>query len=130
MKTVSPSRFLPTPFSCPIPALLPDLPPSPSPFADCLFLEEVIALLKRTRIQQNLGVESVARLARIRPRAIHQAEQDGVVPDSRQFKAWTAALGLCWERVWNDCLTGQAGLSRDRSLKHRSSQDSHRSRHA
>ena len=124
------SRIPPIQFTRPIPRLLPDPPPPPSLFADCLYLEKVIALLKRTRIQKNLGVETLAQRAFLESLIIFQAELDGVVPSSRELKAWTYALGLCWEQVWYDCLPSQLGLSLDLLPRHRPSRGSHRSRPA
>ena len=124
------SRIRPIQYTRPIPRLLPDPPPPPSLFADCLYLEKVIALLKRTRIQQNLGVEILAQRACLEPLIIFQAEMDGVVPSSRELKVWTSALGLCWEQVWHDCLPSLAGLSLERLPSHRPSRGSHRSRPA
>jgi hypothetical protein len=48
----------------------------------------------------------VAKRAGIRQFVIARAEELGITPPVSQFKAWSKALGLSWNRVWADSLPG------------------------
>jgi hypothetical protein len=79
-------------------------PRSATSFADSRYLHRVIGHLKHERIRQGLSVREVARRSRIRKGAIDEAEKNGEVLNSRDFKAWSNALGIPWDQVWSDCL--------------------------
>ncbi len=81
--------------------------PWESRFTDNIYLLRVVAHLKCVRESKGLGIHRVARRAGIKTSAIIQAEQSGIIPRVHQFKAWSAALGLSWERVWTDSLPGR-----------------------
>lgn len=74
------------------------------PYSDHHYLTCVIDYLKQARTGQRLSLQQVARLAGISKSVIARAERDGVVPTTANFKAWSAALGLSWERVWTASL--------------------------
>lgn len=105
MRQVSIARVVPVP---------PPLPPR-LPFADSLYLSQVIGHLKRTRIEQGLSLHALALRSRLKRSVIDHAEQRGNVLNSREFKAWSAALGLCWNQVWSDCFPECMGSP----IKHR-----------
>lgn len=78
-------------------------PAKPHPFADSQYLLQVIGHLKQMRIRQGLSLRDVAVRSRIKRDVINQAEQNGSILKSREFRAWSAALGTSWEQVWSDC---------------------------
>ncbi len=93
-----------------VPVPLPPRPPGQSlPFADSHYLLRVIGHLKRKRIEQGLSLHALALRARIKRSVIVHAEQRGNVLNSRDFKAWAAALGLSWDQVWSDCFPESSG---------------------
>lgn len=73
-------------------------------FSDPLYLDRVILHLKKLRMRKGLSRKSTARLGNLDPRVIERAEQEGVIPPVKAFKAWAAALGLPWEDLWSQCL--------------------------
>jgi DNA-binding XRE family transcriptional regulator len=73
-------------------------------FSDAAYLLEVIGHLTRVRIHLDLTMGQVARRAGLSESAIDRAENDGCIPCSREFKAWSAALGQSWEKVWSECV--------------------------
>ena len=102
MRQVSIARVVPVPS--------PPRPPGPSlPFADCHYLLQVIGHLKQQRIEQGVSLHALALRARIKRSEIVHAEQRGNVLNSRDFKAWAAALGLSWDQVWSDCFPEVSG---------------------
>jgi ribosome-binding protein aMBF1 (putative translation factor) len=75
-------------------------------FTDSVYLSRVVAHLKQARQLQGLDVQYVAKRAGIRQFVIARAEELGITPPVSQFKAWSKALGLSWNRVWADSLPG------------------------
>jgi DNA-binding XRE family transcriptional regulator len=73
-------------------------------FSDAAYLLEVIGHLTLVRIHLDLTQGQVARRAGLSERAIDRAENDGYIPCCNELKAWSAALGLPWEKVWSDCV--------------------------
>ncbi|HEX7262068.1 MAG TPA: helix-turn-helix domain-containing protein [Luteolibacter sp.] len=69
-------------------------------------MHQVIDHLKRARVEKRLSLEEVARRAQVKRHVISMAEQQGNSLNSRDFKAWTSALGLSWNQVWSDCFPG------------------------
>lgn len=69
----------------------------------------MIGHLKRARIEQGLSLDALALRTRIKRSVIDHAEQRGNVLNSRDFKAWSSGLGLCWNQVWSDCFPGASG---------------------
>lgn len=82
----------------------PALPPLLSRgISDSEYLLVVIHHLARTRTALGLSLRDVARLAKVKKSVIDLAEQDCRIPTCREFKAWSAALGLSWEELWSAC---------------------------
>lgn len=73
-------------------------------YGDRQCLIRVIQYLARRRQRMGVSLASVARKAKVRPSLIEVAEARFVVPNSRQFKAWSEALGVSWDEVWNRSL--------------------------
>jgi transcriptional regulator with XRE-family HTH domain len=82
----------------------PSLPDSSLSFCDSNYLMHVIDYLTRTRIEHGMSRQELALRARIHPSVIDQVEQHRRIPNTQDFKAWSAALGLSWNQVWSDCL--------------------------
>ncbi|RYG93452.1 MAG: XRE family transcriptional regulator [Alphaproteobacteria bacterium] len=86
---------------------LPVSPPSHQPFADRCYLQQVINHLASTRRQKRLGLREVARRSGLKLKTLSRAEKEGIVPASREFRAWAEALGFSWEQVWTFSLPSQ-----------------------
>lgn len=76
----------------------------PLGFSDPLYLDHVILYLKQLRVKKGLSRSVTAQLGNLDPRVIERAEQEGVTPSVKTFKAWAAALGLSWEDLWSQSL--------------------------
>ncbi|MEO7098377.1 MAG: hypothetical protein ABI162_03370 [Luteolibacter sp.] len=86
-------------------------------FSDSTYLLNIIAFLKRERNNQALSLDAVTRKARMKKGVIDRAERCGIIPTTRDFKAWCAALGLTWEDVWGETLERGRNLH-DRQTPH------------
>jgi ribosome-binding protein aMBF1 (putative translation factor) len=69
-------------------------------FSDSHYLRHVIRLLRKERKRLGLDVQEVATRARLKEGVINSAEQKGVIPTCREFRAWAKSLGLQWEQLW------------------------------
>lgn len=85
------------------------LPESALPFTDSRYLRQVIDHLKRARLAQGVSLQALTLRAGIKPWVIDQAEQFRSIPNSRDFKAWSSALGFSWDQVWSDCFPAASG---------------------
>ncbi len=75
-----------------------------SAFSDSTCLRRVVARLVQLRNQQAMSRENIAKMARVKEEVIRRAEESGVTPTSRIFKAWAAALGTSWDELWSECM--------------------------
>lgn len=62
--------------------------------------------LKQVRKQKHMSIRQLSRQARLDYHVVYRAERAGVIPTCQDFKAWVAALGLSWDRIWSECLCG------------------------
>ena len=87
-------------------------------FSDSTYLLNIIAYLKRARKNQTLSLDKVSRKAQVKKGVIDRAERCGIIPSSRDFKAWCAALGFTWEDVWGETLERARNLQDHLTRRH------------
>jgi transcriptional regulator with XRE-family HTH domain len=72
-------------------------------FADVRYLMHVIAFLSAERTDKKIGLSQLARRSKLNEKMISRAESGNYIPSTREFKAWTRALGFSWEEIWSLC---------------------------
>lgn len=77
---------------------------APETYADSAYLHQVILHLRKARMEKGLSLANVTKRARLKRGVVERAERNGTFPTTREFKAWTAALGLQWDDVWTAAL--------------------------
>lgn len=82
------------------------------PFADRCYLQQVINHLAAVRREKRLGLRELARRAGLKMTTVSRAEREGMVPATRDFRAWAQALGLSWEQVWTFSLPESQPVNR------------------
>ena len=85
-------------------SLLSDTSSPQNPYSDSYYLGKILELLLGVRLENGWTIEEVARKAKLKHGLIFQAEQKTAIPNSREFRKWSAALGLEWEETWSAAL--------------------------
>lgn len=70
-------------------------------FSDRVYVQHLIRHLRDTRKEQGIGIAKVAKRAGLKRGIIERAEMGCFVPTTRDFKAWSGALGMRWCDVWS-----------------------------
>lgn len=70
-------------------------------FADVHYLRGIISHLESARKRKGIRVGELTQLAGLRKGIIRHAERNGVIPKTKEFRAWANALELSWEQVWS-----------------------------
>ncbi len=80
-------------------------PGSPqSAFSDVYYLGKILEFLLGIRLENGWTIEEVAHKAKLKHTLISQAEHKETLPNSREFRKWSGALGLEWEETWSAVL--------------------------
>jgi len=69
-------------------------------FSDSHYLRQIIRVLRNERKRRGLDVRQLAARAKLKEGVITKAENNGMVPSSREFRNWAKSLGLQWEQLW------------------------------
>jgi len=80
--------------------------------SDSAYLTKMIDFLKLQRKTRGLSCAELNQKARLSKGLIERAESKKLVPTTREFKGWSAALGFKWEDVWTLALLSKVELSR------------------
>jgi hypothetical protein len=89
----------------------------PATFEDTAYLSHVILHLKQVRQQQGLSLAKLTKKSRLKRGIIERAERNSRFPSTREFKAWSKALGLVWEDVWTAALPKCPELTQHRTQR-------------
>lgn len=79
--------------------------------SDIDYLMKVIDFLKDQRELRSIQPEVLTRQSRLGKEVIELAEAKRRIPSTREFRAWSHALGFKWEDVWTLVLLPQLELS-------------------